>query len=164
MNNPGSLRRGWWQRRVIGLIVTQLRRGVTPGKVALAISIGGVLALFPVIGATTVLCVGAGVVLRLNQPIMLLMNVLGAPLQLMLLLPYYRAAEWIGAPHLSLSVGQLFVRFHEIGLIQFAAEFGAIALGGIAIWSIAAVPTALGIYLLVHPPIRLLARRVSVAR
>jgi uncharacterized protein (DUF2062 family) len=163
VNRPASLRRGWWRRRVIAVIVTQLRHGVTPRKVALAVSIGGVLALFPVLGASTLLCLGVGALLRLNQPIMLLMNALGAPLQLMLLVPCYRAAEWIGAPHLSLSIAQLWDRFNEIGLVPFMSQFGAIALGGVGVWSIAAAPTAVGIYLIVSPPIRLLAGRLSIA-
>ena len=87
---PGS----FWQRRVVAPIVVQLRQGITPEKIALTIALGGlVLSLFPILGSTTLLCGLAAVVLRLNQPIIQTVNLLAYPLQLALLIPFYRAGE-----------------------------------------------------------------------
>ena len=84
-------RASWWQRRVVAPIVQQLRQGITPQKIALTLALGGVLGIFPILGATTLLCGIAGVWLRLNQPIIQLVNYLVYPLQIALLIPFYRA-------------------------------------------------------------------------
>ncbi len=71
-----------WQRRVVDPIVAQLTQGLTPRKIALTIAIGSALALFPILGTTTLLCVAAGVVLKLNQPILQAVNIALTPLHL----------------------------------------------------------------------------------
>ena len=83
----------WWQRRVIAPIVAQLKQGITPQQIALTLALGAVLGIFPILGATTALCALAGVWLRLNQPLIQLVNYLVYPLQLALLIPLYRAGE-----------------------------------------------------------------------
>jgi uncharacterized protein (DUF2062 family) len=155
--------RGFWQRRVIGLIVAQLRQGITADQIALTVALGCVLALFPILGSTTLLCAGAALWLRLNQPVIQLVNYLCYPLQIALLLPFYHAGEWLGAPHLALSIPQLFERFRASPL-QFIADFAGIALGGVGAWCVVAPGTAALLYFMLRPPLRLLAartRRVS---
>lgn len=148
-----------WQRRVIGLLLDQLRQGVTPDAIALTIALGVALATFPILGSTTLLCAAAGVLLRLNQPIIQLVNWLCYPLQLVLLIPFYRAGEWLGAPHLALSIPQLVERFESLGPLPFAERFGLIALGGIGAWVLLVPPAALALYFLLRPPLRVLAAR-----
>ena len=92
-NSEPVARHSFWQRRVVALIVAQLRQGITPEKIALTIALGLVLGLFPIIGATTLLCSLAALLLRLNQPVIQLVNYLTFPLQLGLIIPVYRAGE-----------------------------------------------------------------------
>src|SRR5678815_1310745 len=105
-------RRSFWQRRIVTPIVAQLTQGVTPQKIALTIALGLMLGIFPILGSTTALCALAGIVLKLNQPIIQLVNYLGYPLQLALLIPFYRAGEHLlGRTPIPLSVSLLFDRF-----------------------------------------------------
>lgn len=148
---------GFWRRRVLGVIVAQLRQGITPDKIALTLALGAVLATFPILGSTTLLCGAAAVALRLNQPIIQLANWLCYPLQLLLLIPFYRLGEWLfGTPHLSLSIPQMVQRF-DAGPLQFVRDFGVIALGGIGAWCVIAPLAAALLYLCLRLPLRALA-------
>lgn len=143
---------------MLDVIVAQLRQGITPEKIALTVALGSVLAMFPILGSTTLLCALAALWLRLNQPIIQLVNYLCYPLQILLLIPLYRAGEWLGAPHLALSIPQLIDRFRA-GPLQFIADFAGVALGGVGAWCLSAPLVAAVIYFALRPPLRLLAAR-----
>jgi uncharacterized protein (DUF2062 family) len=151
-----------WRRRFVELIVAQLRQGITPEKIALTIALAAVLAVFPILGSTTLLCALAAFMLRLNQPIIQLLNYLCYPLQFVLLIPLYRIGEALGAPHLSLSIPQMMTRF-QAGPWQFIKDFATVALGGIAAWCLLAPPVAALIYFSVRPALRRLARSTAAS-
>jgi uncharacterized protein (DUF2062 family) len=58
--------------------MAQLTQGITPEKIALTLSVGSACALFPILGTTILLCIIVGIVLRLNQPLIQLVNALFA--------------------------------------------------------------------------------------
>jgi uncharacterized protein (DUF2062 family) len=153
----------FWKRRIVAPIAAQLSQGITPEKIALTLALGTVLSLFPIMGSTTLLCTLAALLLRLNQPVIQLLNWICYPLQLTLLIPFYRAGEWLGAPHLALSIPQMIDRF-KAGVWQFIQDFGLIALGGIGIWFLVAPPVAALLYFGLRPPLRALAARTARAR
>jgi len=96
------------KRRVLQPILDLLRQGVTPEKIALSIALGAMLGIFPAPGWTTILCAIAALVLRLNLPAIQLVNYLLYPLQIALLLPFFRLGEKLfNAPHLPISVPQI---------------------------------------------------------
>ena len=155
--NPPSRLKKFWQERVIALIGAQFTQGFTPQKIALTIALGLVLGIFPILGATTALCAIAGVWLKLNQPVIQLVNWLVSPLQLTLILVFVRIGEWLlRAQPVSFSVPELFRKFHE-SPAKFMQEFGLSGLHGIVAWLlIAPLLTAL-IYFLLLPPLKKLA-------
>jgi len=148
----------WWQRRVVAPIVAQLRQGIAPRQVALALALGGVLGIFPILGATTLLCAVAGIWLRLNQPLIQLVNYLVYPLQLLLLIPFYRAGERLfGAePVPIVNVPELAARFGE-GPWQFILDYGKVGLYGIVVWALVAPALAALAYLGLRPALTALA-------
>jgi uncharacterized protein (DUF2062 family) len=151
----------FWQRRIVAPIAAQLTQGVTPEKIALTLALGVVLGLFPILGATTALCAAAGVLCRLNQPIIQLVNYLLTPLHLALLIPFYRAGEWLlHRDPIPLSISLLFERF-SAGFWKFLADFGMVALGGILVWLLFAPLAAIVIYFATRPPLRALAARIA---
>ena len=155
--NPPSRLKKFWQERVIALIVAQFTQGFTPQKIALTSALGLVLGIFPILGATTALCAIAGVWLKLNQPVIQLVNWLVSPLQLTLILVFVRTGEWLlRAQPVSFSVPELFRKFHE-SPAKFMQEFGLSGLHGIVAWLlITPLLTAL-IYFLLLPPLKKLA-------
>lgn len=148
----------WWQRRAVAPLVAQLRQGITPEKLALTLALGVVLGSFPILGAATLLCTVAAAVLRLNQPVIQVVNQAAYPLQLALLIPHYRAGEWLfRSPPVPLSLPLLFERF-EADWSRFLHDFGQLALQGIAVWCLLAPLAATAIYLTSCRPLRVLAR------
>lgn len=151
---------GFWQRRVLAPVAAQLRQGTTPEKIALTLALGGVLGLFPILGATTTLCALAAWRLQLNQPIIQLVNYLLSPVHVLLLLPFYRAGETLfGQEHVPIfSVAELLQRFKE-SPTQFIVDYGMVGLYGIAVWALLAPFVAGLAYLMLRAPLQRLARR-----
>ena len=71
---PTPPRPSFWQRRIVAPIGRQLTQGITPEKIALTLAVGTACAFFPILGTTTLLCLIVGISLRLNQPLIQLVN------------------------------------------------------------------------------------------
>ena len=84
---------GWLRRRIISPIIEQLKQGNNPDQIALSLAVGITLACFPVIGVTTLFCLMAGVIFKLNHPTLQLANHSSALLQLALIIPFCRLGE-----------------------------------------------------------------------
>jgi uncharacterized protein (DUF2062 family) len=109
----GSRKKSLFRRRIARPIVELLRQGVTPEKMALSLALGAALGVFPVLGTTTALCALAAFIWRLNLPAIQIVNYFVYPLQIALLIPFFRAGEELfGAPHLPLSLDQILTVVH----------------------------------------------------
>jgi uncharacterized protein (DUF2062 family) len=134
----GTAPPGLWRRRVGEPVRSLLAEGLTPDRLALGLAAGLVLGLFPIVGATTLLCVAAGVAFRLNHVALQLANHLAYPLQLPLILAFVRLGErLVGAPPVSLDPLTLVHHFQR-DPAGFLREFGLTGLHGILGWSLVA--------------------------
>jgi uncharacterized protein (DUF2062 family) len=98
----------FWQNRILIPVLAILKQGVSPDKIALSIAFGITVGVFPVIGATTLLCLFAAFCFRLNQPATQLVNAFAYPLQLVLLIPFYHAGAFLfNTPALPLTASQV---------------------------------------------------------
>jgi uncharacterized protein (DUF2062 family) len=154
--NPSRLKK-FWRERVVGLIGAQLTQGVTPQKIALTIALGINLAMFPILGSTTLLCAAVAFWLKLNQPIIQLVNWLAYPLQFAMLLPFIRIGEWlVRAPRVTFSIPQMLQKFHDAPG-NFLAEFGMTGVHGIIAWLLIAPVLSALIYFTLLPPLKKLS-------
>src|SRR6185369_3211353 len=64
----------FWQRRIIAPLRALLTQGVTPDQLAFTLAVGTACSLVPFLGFTTLLNLGVGLWLRLNQPILQTVN------------------------------------------------------------------------------------------
>ena len=152
-----------WRERIAGVVVAQLAQGITPEKIALSIALGMTLGVIPVLGATTTLCAIAGVRLKLNQPIIQLINWLVYPLQLALILVFVRIGQWIThAPPVSFSVPELIQTLHQSPL-KFLQEFGVCQLQGLVAWLFIAPVFAAIVFFALVPPLKRLTPKASAA-
>ena len=104
---------GFFYRRLRRPILDLLRQGVTPEKMALSLALGGALGVFPALGCTTLLCLIAAIVLRLNLPAIQIVNYFVYPIQIALLVPFFRLGEKLfRATHLPVSVAQIHGMIH----------------------------------------------------
>ena len=144
----------FWRRRVRDPIVSLLGQGLTPETLALSFATGLVLGVFPIIGATTVLCLLAGAVFRLNHVALQLANHLAYPLQIPLILAFVRLGEGLlRAPRVTFDPIAL-VRHFQRDPVGFLREFGVTGLHGILGWSLVAPAALLVLYLALRPPLR----------
>ncbi|HEX3799392.1 MAG TPA: DUF2062 domain-containing protein [Verrucomicrobiae bacterium] len=149
--------RSFWQRRVVDVIVGQLKQGITPEKVSLTIALGVTLAMFPIMGSTTLLCGLVAFALKLNQPIIQLVNWLMYPVQLSTILVYVRIGEWITrAQRVPFSIPELLKKFKE-SPANFMREFGMTGLHGIIGWVVVAPFVAAALYFILLPAMRKLS-------
>jgi uncharacterized protein (DUF2062 family) len=150
--------RTFLQRRVVDPIVAQLTQGITPEKIALTIAVGSTLALFPMLGVTTVLCFLAGVVLRLNQPIIQVVNYLCTPIHIPLIFYFVHLGEKLfGVPHTRVRLGE-FAKLVWDDPILFAHKFGLTVFHAAVVWAIAAPVWITVIYFSARTTLREIAR------
>jgi uncharacterized protein (DUF2062 family) len=83
-----SLHHNWAYRRVALPIFALLRMGASPQKLAWSIAVGLLIGINPVLGSTTVFCLAAAFVLRLNVAASQLANHLVYPFELLLIIPF----------------------------------------------------------------------------
>src|SRR6201999_2971791 len=102
---PPASKRTLWQRRVLDPIVAQLTQGITPEKIALTVAVGSALALFPLLGLTPLLCLLVGIALRLNQPMIQMVNFWCTPIHIPLIYATVHWGQWLfGEPRLPFSI------------------------------------------------------------
>jgi uncharacterized protein (DUF2062 family) len=154
--------RSAWQRHVIDPIAVQLTQGITPEKVALTLAVGSALALFPILGTTMLLCLLAGIVLRLNQPIIQMVNALCTPFHLPIIYFTVRLGNWLfAAPSEHVSMRMMNHMLWEDPR-EFFEKFGMNALHAIAAWALVAPFWILVLYLIALPVLREALRRKAV--
>ena len=151
----------WWQRRIVAPIARQLTQGITPARLALALAVGGVIAVNPFLGTTTLGCLAAGALLGLNQPVLQIANFLGAPLQIALIVPWVRAGERLyGAAPMPVDPARLLGDF-SAGPWRFLEHFCLTGLHAASAWLLGAPFLAAGFFLSLHPPLNALNRRLA---
>ncbi|MGQ0502716.1 MAG: DUF2062 domain-containing protein [Panacagrimonas sp.] len=161
----GPAAASWWRRRLLAPVVAQLRQGTTPQRIALSVAAGVVLGIFPILGATTLLCALVAAGFRLNQPVIQAVNYLIYPAQIALLFPFYRLGEKLfrQPPVPIASLSALIERFWA-GPQQFFIDYGMVALYGITVWMLLA-PVLFGLfYMVLIGPLRRLASRLPRRR
>lgn len=98
--NPANIQTGprpfhhnWVYRRVALPIFALLRMGASPQKLAWSIAVGLLIGINPVLGSTTVFCLAAAFLLRLNVAASQLANHFVYPFELLLLIPFIRFGD-----------------------------------------------------------------------
>jgi hypothetical protein len=116
------------------------------------------LAIFPVLGTTTVLCLIAALVFRLNLPAVQLVNILVYPLWFALLIPFVRVGERLfGTPPLAMTGNQMLALahtdfLHSIRVLWLTALHAATA------WLLVGPAGIIVLYLILVPIIRRMSR------
>lgn len=154
---------GFLMRRLVRPLLELLREGVTPEKLSLSIALGIVLGLIPVIGINTALCAVIALTWRLNLPAIQMVNYFVYPLQIVLLLPFFRVGEKLfGARHLPVRIEQVrgMIRSNLWGAMRLLWTTTWHAL---VVWAMAAPFAAVLIYVLLVPTFRRVLKKTDVA-
>jgi uncharacterized protein (DUF2062 family) len=151
------------QKRLVRPILQLLTQGITPEQIALSLAFGIMLGVFPVLGTTTLLCLIAALVFRLNLAAVQLVNFLVYPLWFALLIPFIRLGERLfGAPPLAMTVTQMLALAHA-DLLHSVSVLWLTSLRAAAAWLLVGPVGIIVLYLILVPIIRRLARGTAVA-
>jgi uncharacterized protein (DUF2062 family) len=145
------------QQRLLHPILQLLTQGITPEKIALSLAFGIMLGVFPVLGTTTILCLLAALLFRLNLVAVQLVNFLVYPLWFALLIPFVRIGERLfGAPPFPMTANQMLALAHS-GLLQSISVLWLTALRAAAAWMLIGPPAIIALYVILLPIIRRIA-------
>jgi uncharacterized protein (DUF2062 family) len=151
---PSEPARTFWQRHVIDPVAVQLTQGITPEKIALTLAVGSAFALFPILGTTTLLCLIVGISLRLNQPIIQIVNALCTPLHLPVIYGMVRLGNILfKVPHSHMGIRMMNQLLWDDPK-EFFEHFGMTAVHAIVAWIIVAPFWMVVVYLLALPVLR----------
>ena len=133
----------------LGAAITE----IPPERAALLLAVGLVLGVFPIAGIPTLLCLLAALILRLNAPVLQLLNSLTSPLQMVLLLPLARIGSRLcGSP--------------RAGAGSWAATIVAAGMHAVVGWAAICLPAGLALYailLVTMRGVQLPVRRASIS-
>jgi hypothetical protein len=150
-------------RRIMHPLMVLLRHGTSPRKLACSIACGVVCGIFPVVGATTILCAVAVFLFGLNLPAAQLVNYFLYPVQLVLIVPFMRAGEVIlHVQRTRLSLEQMVAVFRQ-NHMQALHDLWRLTVHGIVAWLCFAPVLFAVVYGVVLPPIAHMARRRGMA-
>ena len=145
------------QKRLVRPILQLLTQGITPEKIALSLAFGIMLGVFPVLGTTSLLCLIAALLFRLNLAAVQLVNILVYPLWFALLIPFVRVGERLfGVPPLAMTGSQMLALAHA----DFLHSVGVLwltALRAGAAWLLVGPTGIIVLYLILVPMIRRMA-------
>jgi uncharacterized protein (DUF2062 family) len=120
------------------VIHEQLTQGATPKGLALTCAAGISIGCFPLLGLTTTLCLILGVVFRLNQPLLQVVNYLMYPVQILLIPFFLRLGEAIFfAEPMTFNIQQLAGEFVADPLLFFS-KYGLAGLHAVVAWCLIA--------------------------
>jgi uncharacterized protein (DUF2062 family) len=119
--------------------------GLTPQKCALTLCLGSAIGLLPILWGTTLLCVLLAYLFRLNQVALQAVNYLLYPLQLALLLPFFKLGTWLipWGPPIPSNVLATLVHNPGLSSLNFLVW---IMFKSLAAWSVIVIPVALLAY------------------
>lgn len=149
----------WLRFRITKPLLGLLKKGLSPRGLAWSVAVGVALGVFPMVGVTTVLCVVAAQVFRLNQPAILLANGLAYPLQLALLIPFFRlGARLFGVQSGSLSIPAMLdaMKIDPIGAL---VHLRSMIWHATVIWAFLALPAMVVMAFLLRPVFEAAGRR-----
>jgi uncharacterized protein (DUF2062 family) len=131
----------WLRRKVRDPLVAELRQGATPEAVSAAVVVSFAIAILPIVGVTTLICLAAGRIFRLNHVVMQIVNHASFALQLAFMIPFMRLGETItGARHIALTPKAIIDEFNR-SFPDFFEKFWMAYVHGLIGWVIT-VPLA----------------------
>jgi uncharacterized protein (DUF2062 family) len=143
-------------------IVDLLRQGTSPNEISLTIVLGMALGTIPILGTTTLFCAVAASALRLNLPLMLLVNYIIYPVQLLIYIPLMLLGAGLldnSLKSLTIATVYTMLRSDMLGTIQrlFWANLGAVL-----IWGVISLPLGFVFYAMAQRLMRNFHKRIEL--
>lgn len=138
-----------------------LLQGTSPEQVSLTITLGFLFGIIPIIGVTTVILALLAFRLKLNMIIIQLANYAVYPLQILLLIPFYKAGQVVfQGPQIATGFQEIYHAFITSPLLTFL-HFWQLTLQGTVVWLLLSAPAGFLLYYLILLPVRKLSLRLQ---
>lgn len=135
------------------------RRNIPPEKIALSVSIGIAIGLFPVIGPTTFLCIFIAWALRINIALLQSVNYLMYPVQIICMIPIFKLGAFLfGREEFSFSVSEM-IRMFKDNFSEALASLGWSVLYAIGAWLLMAPVIGIISYYSLLPVLKKIRKR-----
>jgi len=133
--------------------------GLTPQKLALTLCIGIALGTMPIVWGSSLICFLLAHIFKLNQVALQSVNYLLYPLQLALLVPFFKVGAWMFSWGPPVPLNMLSTLLHSPELYSLNI-LGWITLKSVAAWLVTVLPAAVLAYILQ----RVIASRINSRR
>ena len=123
----------FFKRKIIDPLLSLLKQGVAPDRLALCVAVGVAIGLIPVLGVSTLLATGIALVFKLNLPAIQIAQMSMSAFQLLLIVPFVRLGEWMtqaAAQPVSISAGLALMKqgvWHAVVVLKDAILHASIA-------------------------------------
>jgi uncharacterized protein (DUF2062 family) len=139
----------------------QLTQGATPHGLALTSAFAFSLGVIPILGTTTLLCLLAGIIFKLNQPLIQTLNYLFYPLQILgIPIFIYIGESILGQPHVTIIPTEMVQQF-QADWIKFFKDYSLAGLHGFFAWALIAPLCGLLLYLVLKPILTQVQKKVK---
>jgi len=132
-------------KRFKELLLDLLRQGKSKKELSIAITIGVLLGVFPVLGVTTIICVFLGRVFKLNVPTLLASNYIVFPIQVFMIYGLIKMGETLFFLENSIDY-EFFKTLMEQSLGTIFRTLGTSLLAAVASWILVAAVLCLPLY------------------
>ena len=160
--NPPAPPRSFWQRRLRGPVVALLTQGLTADRIALTLGVGSACSMFPLLGFSSLLNLVVGLWLRLNQPILQILNQALGPVHLVMIIAYVRLGEWLWRVEGGrFTLREMLHVFRDESVGEFLRSFGWAGIYALTAWALTTPVLVAVVYFTLRPALRRLAARTS---
>ncbi len=147
--------------KLIGGLLKFLKQGISPQKLALAISIGFLVGIFPILGTHTALSMLVIYLFRLNPASIFLITNLAFPLFFVFVIPFVRLGENIfNEQHIAISIESVY-KMMNLGFLNAIETLGMTLVYAFTGWLVFSIPAGLVLYFLSLRPLRSLGKMKS---
>lgn len=138
----------------------QLKKGTSPSKLSLAITLGFIWGIIPFPGVNTAICLLLAWQLKLNVAVIQLINYAAFPLQILLFIPFIKVSTFVSGYSVNLPLDSLWIVINNHPAIILNEVF-TLLLQGVIAWFIASIPLFLICFYLIK---QLLSKRISASK
>lgn len=138
------------RKKLAALLTNMFTQGVSPRKLAFTISLGIFIGTAPAVWGTTLVCAGLAVLFRLNHLGIQAANHLVYPLQIALIVPFYRIGAGLFPWGPSLSA-EMFSKGIKNAAMGSFVPIAVATVKALAAWFLIAAPVAVLLYFILWP-------------
>jgi uncharacterized protein (DUF2062 family) len=130
----------WIKRKVLVPIRIAIKNGISQKRLATSLALGIIIGLIPFYGLTTILVGLIAITLRLDFVIMQVVHYIVHPVQIALLIPFFKAGNFVfGKSSIDFSLREYISYFKSDFWMAFS-DFWKLNLSAIAVWIIISIP------------------------